>query len=211
MPLVSSRSSRLRHCAGAELTRREFGSDITTRKHPIGHLTYTLNSLAETERLGVTLATFLKPGDLIALKGDLGAGKTTLTAAIGRGLGVTDPVSSPTYTLIQEYDGPLPLFHFDPYRLDRPEEIEELGLHEYLEREGVTIIEWANRIMELLPPDRVEIEIAIVISGAVTDLPATSNEQPRVVSMDATGPRSVEILLRLEQAATPDKEFEVNV
>ncbi|MGA8943266.1 MAG: tRNA (adenosine(37)-N6)-threonylcarbamoyltransferase complex ATPase subunit type 1 TsaE [Thermoactinomyces sp.] len=103
----------------------------------------------ETKELARKIASYLKPGDVLALEGDLGAGKTTFTKGIAEGLGISDPVDSPTFTIIKEYEGELPLFHMDMYRIDSPDE--ELGLEEYFYGEGVCLIEWASRIKSLLP------------------------------------------------------------
>ncbi len=115
----------------------------------------------EAEELGMQLADRLAPGAVIALTGDLGAGKTTFTKAVARGLGITDMVTSPTFTIIQEYEGGrLPLYHFDVYRLEDAEELYELGYEEYFYGEGVCVIEWADRIEDFLPKDSIRIHIA---------------------------------------------------
>lgn len=119
---------------------------------------------AAMERLGQALASFLRPGDCLALFGELGAGKTCLVRGLAKGLGLDERlVSSPSFTLINEYPGEVPLFHIDAYRLDSPEELEELGLEEYWDGPGVTVIEWAERIPRL-PEDRLEIHISIPCS-----------------------------------------------
>lgn len=122
---------------------------------------YTLSSLADTRAMGEAFGALLRPGDVVALRGDLGSGKTALTQAIASGMGVLDPVTSPTFTLVHEYRGAIPLFHFDPYRLDRPEEMVDLGFDDYMQRDGVVVVEWADKIEALLPPERFDIEIAI--------------------------------------------------
>ena len=100
------------------------------------------------------------PGTVFCLTGDLGAGKTTLTKGIAKALGVTEAVTSPTFTIVQEYDsGSLPLYHFDVYRVSDPEELFELGFEEYLHGKGVCIIEWADLIRDLLPAKRIEVSI----------------------------------------------------
>jgi tRNA threonylcarbamoyladenosine biosynthesis protein TsaE len=113
---------------------------------------FRLNSEYETRRFGEELAAELKPGDILALIGDLGTGKTTLTKYIARELGIMQPITSPTFTIICEYDdGSLPLYHFDVYRLNSVDEMLELGYEEYFFGDGVCIIEWADKIEELLP------------------------------------------------------------
>lgn len=102
-----------------------------------------------TIEIAKRLAALLKPGDVIALEGDLGAGKTTFTKGIADGLGVKRNVNSPTFTIIKEYMGSLPLYHMDVYRLKDSEE--DLGFDEYFEGDGVTVIEWAHIIEEQLP------------------------------------------------------------
>ena len=113
----------------------------------------------ETEALGEHLASCLAPGDLLALHGELGAGKTCLVRGIARGLGVDEgSVASPSFTLINEYEGRLPLVHLDGYRLDSAEAFEELGLEDYFEGEGVLVIEWAEKVPDL-PEERIDIAI----------------------------------------------------
>lgn len=110
---------------------------------------------AETEHFAATLAGFLKPGDVIALEGDLGAGKTTFTKGLARGLEIKKTVNSPTFTIIKEYHGRLPLYHMDVYRVE--DAYEDLGFDEYFEGEGITVVEWAHLIEEQLPTDRLTI------------------------------------------------------
>lgn len=108
-------------------------------------MTYHSSSPQETQALGRALAKLLQPGDIIAFTGDLGAGKTTLTQGIALGLDISAPLTSPTYTIIQEYlEGRLPLFHFDLYRLGGEEELFDLGFEEYFHREGICILEWSE-------------------------------------------------------------------
>ncbi|MDX1967499.1 MAG: tRNA (adenosine(37)-N6)-threonylcarbamoyltransferase complex ATPase subunit type 1 TsaE [Planctomycetaceae bacterium] len=116
-----------------------------------------------TERLGTLLASILSPGDVVALIGDLGAGKTRLVQAIAAGLGTPpEAVNSPTFTLIQEYTGDVTLRHCDAYRLRRPEEFPDLGLDELFAEDGVALIEWADRVLTYLPRDRLEIRLTAV-------------------------------------------------
>ena len=108
------------------------------------------NSLAETEALGEALAAKLKPGNVIAYTGDLGAGKTAFTRGLARGLGVTERVTSPTFTIVNEYAGRLPLFHFDMYRLGSSEELFDTGWEDYLARGGVCAVEWSENVEDAL-------------------------------------------------------------
>ena len=114
-------------------------------------MTYITRSAAETELLGARLAELLRPGDVVAFRGDLGAGKTAFTRGLARGLGITEPVTSPTYTIVNEYpQGRLPLFHFDMYRLSDPEELFDLGWEDYLARGGICAVEWSENVAEAL-------------------------------------------------------------
>ena len=115
----------------------------------------------DTQRFGIQLAEGLKPGSVIALTGDLGAGKTALTKAIAKGLGISEQISSPTFTIVQEYeDGRMPLYHFDVYRVNDEEDLFELGFESYLSGSGVCVIEWADLIEELLPEDTIRIHLS---------------------------------------------------
>lgn len=122
------------------------------------HFEIHTSSPEETEKIALKLARLLKSGDVITLEGDLGAGKTTFTKALAKGLGIKKIVNSPTFTIIKEYeDGRLPLYHMDVYRIENCEE--DLGFDEYFEGEGVTIVEWAQLIEEQLPPEHLTILI----------------------------------------------------
>ena len=108
---------------------------------------YETNSPAETEAVGAALAAVLKPGTVIAYTGDLGAGKTAFTRGLARGLGCTDRVTSPTYTIVNEYlSGRLPLFHFDMYRLSSSDDLFDIGWEDYLQRGGVCAVEWSENV-----------------------------------------------------------------
>ena len=114
----------------------------------------------DTRKLGIELADKAEAGDVIALVGDLGTGKTALTRYIAEGLGISDTISSPTFTIVKEYkSGRLPLYHFDVYRLGDVEEFYDIGGEEYLYGDGVCIIEWAEIIADALPEDSVVIHI----------------------------------------------------
>ena len=117
------------------------------------------NSPEETWDLAARLAGELSPGSVVALHGDLGAGKTCFVQGLAAALGIDEPITSPTYTLIGEYEGRLPLHHIDLYRLSGPEEALGLGIEEYFDTNGITAIEWAERAEGILPPDLLHIRI----------------------------------------------------
>lgn len=126
--------------------------------------TISLPDLRSTQALGRYLGETARPGEVITLAGTLGAGKTTLTQAIGQGLGVPEScyITSPTFSLLHEYPGRLPLYHLDLYRLSDETEIEDLGLLEYLYGTGLTVIEWPDRLGSLMPEERLHIELSMV-------------------------------------------------
>ena len=120
---------------------------------------FETHSPEETEALGQRLAEQLKPGDVVAYFGDLGAGKTAFTRGLARGLGVREPVTSPTYTIVNEYlSGSMPLFHFDMYRLGSAEELFDIGWEDYLSRGGVCAVEWSENVADALE-DAVRVSI----------------------------------------------------
>ncbi len=111
----------------------------------------------ETRELGGRLATVLRPGDVLLLVGELGAGKTCFVQGLARGLGVAEQVTSPTFTLLREYQGRLPLYHLDAYRLEGPGDLFDIGVEEYLEGEGVLVVEWGDRARDFFSLDHLEI------------------------------------------------------
>ena len=112
---------------------------------------FITNSPMETEVVGAKLAEQLKPGTVIAYRGDLGAGKTAFTRGLARGLGCTEPVTSPTYTIVNEYlSGRIPLFHFDMYRLHSADDLFDIGWEDYLDRGGVCAVEWSENVEDAL-------------------------------------------------------------
>lgn len=118
------------------------------------------NSEKETFELGKKIGENAKAGQIYTLTGDLGVGKTVFTQGLAAGLGITEPVNSPTFTIVQMYeDGRLPFYHFDVYRIGDIEEMEEIGYEDWFYGEGVCLIEWADLIQEILPPDVIAIEI----------------------------------------------------
>ncbi|MBR7000406.1 MAG: tRNA (adenosine(37)-N6)-threonylcarbamoyltransferase complex ATPase subunit type 1 TsaE [Lachnospiraceae bacterium] len=118
-------------------------------------------SAEETFKLGEMTGGKLKPGTVVCLDGDLGVGKTVFVKGVAKGLGIKEPVVSPTFTILQEYrEGRIPLYHFDVYRIEDPEEMYEIGFDDYLYGDGVCLIEWAKRVTELLPENVLRITIA---------------------------------------------------
>ena len=113
----------------------------------------------ETEACGRTLAESLRPGDVVALYGDLGAGKTAFVRGLAQGLGITESVSSPTFTIVNEYPGKTPLFHFDMYRLQGEEELFDIGWEDYLDRGGICALEWSERVEGAIGPDALRVTI----------------------------------------------------
>ena len=112
---------------------------------------YLTNSPEQTEEVGAALSKVLSPGTVIAYRGDLGAGKTAFTRGLARGLGVTDPVTSPTYTIVNEYlGGRMPLFHFDMYRLHSSDDLWDIGWEDYLERGGICAVEWSENVADAM-------------------------------------------------------------
>lgn len=148
--------------------------------------TFTSHSEEETLRFGRMLADALEAGTVVALVGNLGAGKTRLVQAVAVAAGVDRrEVGSPTFVLVQEYDGRWPIFHFDTYRLPGSDEFLALGAEEYMTAGGICFIEWADRVAETLPADHLRIDITHV------------GETSREFRVSSTGPRSAEIVSRL--------------
>ncbi|MBA3312325.1 MAG: tRNA (adenosine(37)-N6)-threonylcarbamoyltransferase complex ATPase subunit type 1 TsaE [Planctomycetaceae bacterium] len=149
-------------------------------------MTVLVKSVEDTDVLGGKLATAIEPGIVVALVGELGAGKTRLVRAMATALGA-DPheVNSPTFILVQRYNARFPLFHFDAYRLRDADEFADLGPEEYFDSRAVCFVEWADRVADSLPVDHLRVEIA-----------ATS-ETARLIRFDATGPKSRAVLSRL--------------
>ena len=112
---------------------------------------FITHSPEETERLGSALGALLEPGDILAYRGDLGAGKTAFTRGLAKGLGCTEPVTSPTYTIVNEYlSGRVPLFHFDMYRLSGADDLWSIGWEDYLDRGGICAVEWSENVEDAL-------------------------------------------------------------
>lgn len=123
-------------------------------------MNFLTHSPEETERLGEALALRLRPGDVVAYRGDLGAGKTAFTRGLAKGLGVREPVTSPTYTIVNEYtSGKMPLFHFDMYRLHSADDLFDIGWEDFLRRGGICAVEWSETIREALDEETIYVDI----------------------------------------------------
>lgn len=146
----------------------------------------TLDGLDSTKEFGLKLGSILKSGDFICLTGDLGAGKTTLSKSIAKGLGVEDDVTSPTFNIISEYKGRENLYHFDVYRILDEEAMYDLGYEEYFYGDGVCIVEWASQIEDLIPEDHLWLDIRL-----------GENIDKREVFISAKGDRSNSIVREL--------------
>lgn len=140
---------------------------------------WTLAGVEQTKNFAERLAAFLQPGDLLALEGDLGAGKTTFTQGLARGLGVRNVVNSPTFTIIKEYQGRLPLYHMDVYRVG--DDVDSLGLDDYFFGEGVCVVEWASLIEDVLPQERLTIFLR------------TAGDEQRLIELVPQGDRYVRL------------------
>lgn len=134
---------------------------------PLSQCSFTLNTLAETEAFGRRLGELAVAGDVICLDGDLGAGKTALTQAIARGLSVPADcyVTSPSFSILHEYPGRLPLYHFDFYRLGGSADVEDLGFDEFFYLSGCSVIEWSIRAEGILPAHRLNLDLAITAAA----------------------------------------------
>lgn len=155
-------------------------------------------SPAETKAIAACLAPALREGDVVLLIGGLGAGKTQFAQGLGDGLGVTEPITSPTFNLVFEYrSGRLPLYHFDLYRLDRPEELEDIDFYGLADpsSDGVALIEWAQRFSEEMPEDALQVEI----------LSPESSGEERILRFRADAPRSQELLQSLFEAGEGER------
>ena len=146
-----------------------------------------LQNLKNTEEFGIKLGRLLKPGHIVCLNGDLGAGKTTLTKSIGIGLDVDEYITSPSFTLINQYRGRMMVYHFDVYRLEDVDELYDLGFDEYFFGDGVCIIEWAERIDKFLPKERI-----------VIDIKKTDDVEERILHISGYGNGYEEIIKELK-------------
>lgn len=135
-------------------------SDLPPPPSPTWRREFISPSAEETRRIGIQIAAELKPGDCLVLVGELGVGKTTLVQGLAQGLGVSAIVRSPTFVLMHEYHGKIPLYHFDAYRIKNLDELREIGFEDTVRSEGITVIEWGEKAAQLLPAGcwRVSIE-----------------------------------------------------
>jgi len=148
----------------------------------------TLKSPGETIKFGTKLGKLLGGGDMIALTGDLGAGKTTFIKGVAKGLGVKDPdhVNSPSFVILKCYKGRIPLYHFDVYRLNDPSAMDTVGYKDYFYGEGVSAVEWAEKIEEILPDERLAIELSV------------TGEDTRLARITPKGSRYADIVEKLK-------------
>jgi tRNA threonylcarbamoyladenosine biosynthesis protein TsaE len=144
------------------------------------------SSPQQTEALGTALGALLRAGDIVALSGELGAGKTIFTRGIAEGAGATGHIASPTFTFIREYHGPVTMFHADLYRLDEPAQLEDIGLEEILDAGGIVVIEWAEKARALLPAEYLWVELRF-----------TEQDDAREIEFMPRGPRYTELVRQL--------------
>ncbi len=153
---------------------------------------YVTQTTEETIALGERLGALMQPGDVLVLTGDLGAGKTQLTKGIAAGMDIADDVTSPTFNILMVYDGALPLYHFDLYRLDDPDQLEDIGFYDVLEGDGVCVIEWGEQFLEQIGPDRMDVYLTRLDAQA-----GVGEEPPRELRLVAHGARAEELLNEL--------------
>ena len=154
---------------------------------------FVTTSTEETIALGARLGAALQPGDVLVLTGDLGAGKTQLTKGIAAALGVDDDVTSPTFNILMVYDGAkMPLYHFDLYRLDDADQLEDIGLYEMLDGDGACVIEWGEQFADEIGPERLDVYLTRLDAQA-----AAGEEPPREVRLVAHGARAKELVAAL--------------
>lgn len=147
----------------------------------------------ETRKSAAALAELLVPGDVVSLAGELGAGKTAFVQGAARALGVEEPVVSPTFVLVREYRGDMPIYHVDVYRLDRLQEVHDLGFEDFLDPGGVVFVEWGDAVEALLPDSHLRVELT------------TGEDQARLIRVSARGPAWAPRWERLEGVLQPWK------
>ena len=162
----------------------------------IAAATYLSAGVDETIALGRVLGTCLSEGDVLVLTGDLGAGKTQLTKGIAQGLGISDDVTSPTFNILMVYDGgELPLYHFDLYRLDDPDQLEDTGLYDLLDGDGVCVIEWGEQFAREIGDERLD-----VVLTRLDDRAEPGEEPPRELRLVANGARAERLAAAFDAA-----------
>ncbi len=135
-----------------------------------------------TKRIGEIIGERIFPGAVICLNGDLGAGKTTMTKSIAKAMGIDEDITSPTFTIVNEYtDYPIPLYHFDVYRIGSSDEMFDIGYDEYIESGGVVIIEWSNLIWDILPKDRLELFLTYDREGRSLEMIAYGDRHKKLI------------------------------
>lgn len=154
---------------------------------------FVTTTTEETIALGARLGSALRAGDVLVLTGDLGAGKTQLTKGIAAGMGVTDDVTSPTFNILMVYEGgQMPLYHFDLYRLDDPDQLEDIGFYDALEGDGPCVIEWGEQFSDEIGPERLDVFLT-----RCDDQAGVGEEPPREVRLVAHGARAEELVASL--------------
>jgi len=159
----------------------------------MGEKRFVTTSTEKTIALGERLGALLQPGDVLVLTGDLGAGKTQFTKGIAAGMGIDDDVTSPTFNILMVYEGArMPLYHFDLYRLDDPDQLEDIGFYDVLEGDGACVIEWGEQFLEQIGPERLDVFLTRLDERA-----AIGEEPPRELRLLAHGERAEELLASL--------------
>lgn len=154
---------------------------------------FVTQATEETIALGERLGALLQPGDVLVLTGDLGAGKTQLTKGIAAGMRIADDVTSPTFNILMVYEGAgMPLYHFDLYRLDDPDQLEDIGFYDVLEGDGACVIEWGEQFAEQIGPERLDAYLTRLDEQA-----AAGEEPPRELRLVPHGPRAEELVASL--------------
>ncbi len=154
---------------------------------------FRTNDTEGTIELGRTLGSLMREGDVLILTGDLGAGKTQLTKGIAAGMGIDDDVTSPTFNILMVYEGPdMPLYHFDLYRLEHEDQLEDTGLYDLLGGDGVCVIEWGEQFAEQIGPDRLDVYLSRLDDEAMA-----GEEPPREIRLEAHGARAQELVSEL--------------
>ncbi|MGH7901498.1 MAG: tRNA (adenosine(37)-N6)-threonylcarbamoyltransferase complex ATPase subunit type 1 TsaE [Thermodesulfobacteriota bacterium] len=145
------------------------------------------NSEELTIKIGEELGKLLKPGTIIALRGELGSGKTVLVKGIARGLDVKEEPNSPTFVIMNAYEGRIPLYHFDLYRISGKDELEGIGYEDFFFGDGVTVVEWADRVEDVFPENTIKIEIKILEKRGTQDFVSLNNENSNIRDINIEG------------------------